>query len=99
MICSVVFTQMTSLFVEQGDAMKTTKVNFRIPAACMSTFDILSIALAMFLKHGVLDPLRFKRSKCDHTELTQLQSWTSHNGDGYAFCRNRGALLAYSCYK
>ncbi|KAH0653974.1 hypothetical protein KY289_031652 [Solanum tuberosum] len=64
---------MTSLFVEQGDAMKTTKVNFRIPAACMSTFDILSVAPAMFLKHGVLDPLRFKRSKCDHTELTQLQ--------------------------
>lgn len=64
---------MASCFVEQGDAMITTQVNFRIPAASMSSFDILSVAPAIFLKHGVLDPLRFKKSKGDHTELIQLQ--------------------------
>ncbi|KAL4311509.1 hypothetical protein GQ457_01G043760 [Hibiscus cannabinus] len=39
---SVVFTQMASLFVEQGAAMKTNVSNFNIPAAGMSSFDILS---------------------------------------------------------
>lgn len=57
MIYSLVFTQMTSLFVEQGDAMKTTIVNFRIPAASMSSFDILSVALVIFPKRRVLDHL------------------------------------------
>ncbi|MCD7451916.1 hypothetical protein HAX54_014105 [Datura stramonium] len=32
-VYSVVFTQMASIFVEQGDAMKTTMGKFRIPAA------------------------------------------------------------------
>ncbi|MCD7449022.1 hypothetical protein HAX54_048105 [Datura stramonium] len=41
----------------------------------MSSFDILSVAPAIFVKHRVFDPFvnRFKKSKGDHTELTQLQ--------------------------
>lgn len=42
MIYSVELTLIASIFVEQGDAMKTTVVNFRIPAASMSASDILS---------------------------------------------------------
>ncbi|KAL2518083.1 Protein NRT1/PTR FAMILY 7.3 [Abeliophyllum distichum] len=55
-IYSVVFTQMASLFVEQGDAMKTTISNFRIPSASMSSFDILSVAVFIFLYRRVIDP-------------------------------------------
>ncbi|KAF3644912.1 Protein NRT1/ PTR FAMILY 7.3 [Capsicum annuum] len=74
-IYSVVFTQMASLFVEQGDAMKTTIANFRIPAASMSTFDILSVAGVIFLNRRVLYPLvkRFKKCKDDDAGLTELQ--------------------------
>ncbi|WCJ20673.1 Major facilitator superfamily protein [Euphorbia peplus] len=70
---SVVFTQMASLFVEQGAAMKTTISNFRIPPASMSSFDILSVALFIFLYRRVLDPLvsRFRSSKSKG--LTELQ--------------------------
>ncbi|KDP39505.1 hypothetical protein JCGZ_05071 [Jatropha curcas] len=70
---SVVFTQMASLFVEQGAAMKTTISNFRIPAASMSSFDILSVALFIFLYRRVLDPLvgRIRNSKSKG--LTELQ--------------------------
>ncbi|CAN8313954.1 unnamed protein product [Cochlearia groenlandica] len=60
---SVVFTQMASLFVEQGAAMKTTISNFNIPASSMSSFDILSVALFIFIYRRVLEPLgkRFKK--------------------------------------
>ncbi|KAK6785355.1 hypothetical protein RDI58_018810 [Solanum bulbocastanum] len=57
MIYSVVFTQMTPVLVEQGKAMKTTIVNFRIPVASTSAIDILSVALVIFPKHRVLDHL------------------------------------------
>ncbi|KAF2316319.1 hypothetical protein GH714_041660 [Hevea brasiliensis] len=72
-IYSVVFTQMASLFVEQGAAMKTTISNFRIPPASMSSFDILSVAFFIFLYRRVLDPLvgRIRNSKSKG--LTELQ--------------------------
>ncbi|CAI9095432.1 OLC1v1031386C1 [Oldenlandia corymbosa var. corymbosa] len=56
-IYSVVFTQMASIFVEQGAAMKTTISNFRIPPASMSSFDILSVAVFIFFYRRILDPL------------------------------------------
>lgn len=72
-IYSVVFTQMASLFVEQGAAMKTTISNFKIPPASMSSFDILSVALFIFLYRRVLDPLVGKLRKTDSKGLTELQ--------------------------
>ncbi|KAJ8774432.1 hypothetical protein K2173_016878 [Erythroxylum novogranatense] len=71
---SVVFTQMASLFVEQGAAMKTTISNFKIPAASMSSFDILTVAVFVFLYRQVLDPLvaRIKKTKSSKG-LTELQ--------------------------
>ncbi|PON43370.1 Proton-dependent oligopeptide transporter family [Trema orientale] len=73
-IYSVVFTQMASLFVEQGAAMKTTISNFRIPPASMSSFDILSVAVFIFLNRRVLDPLvgRIKSSSKGLTELQRM---------------------------
>lgn len=69
---SVVFTQMASLFVEQGDAMNTEISNFRIPAASMSSFDILSVALFIFLYRRVIDPI-VRRVRKDSKGLTELQ--------------------------
>ncbi|KAK9927893.1 hypothetical protein M0R45_025056 [Rubus argutus] len=70
---SVVFTQMASLFVEQGAAMKTTVSNFRIPPASMSSFDIVSVAVFIFFYRRILDPLVSKIRKSDSRGLTELQ--------------------------
>ncbi|XP_024022220.1 protein NRT1/ PTR FAMILY 7.2 [Morus notabilis] len=69
---SVVFTQMASLFVEQGAAMKTTVSGFHIPPASMSSFDILSVAAFIFLYRRVLDPLVARVTK-NPRGLTELQ--------------------------
>ncbi|XP_059656749.1 protein NRT1/ PTR FAMILY 7.3-like [Cornus florida] len=69
-IYSVVFTQMASLFVEQGAAMKSKISDFLIPPASMSSFDILSVAFFIFLYRRVLDPLV---SKIKSKGLTELQ--------------------------
>ncbi|XP_044485869.1 protein NRT1/ PTR FAMILY 7.3-like [Mangifera indica] len=70
---SVVFTQMASLFVEQGAAMKTVVSNFKIPPASMSSFDIISVAVFIFLNRRVLDPLVSKLRKKNSKGLTELQ--------------------------
>uniref|UniRef100_A0A2N9J099 Uncharacterized protein n=1 Tax=Fagus sylvatica TaxID=28930 RepID=A0A2N9J099_FAGSY len=69
---SVVFTQMASLFVEQGAAMKTTISSFHIPPASMSSFDILSVAAFIFIYRRVLDPLVALRMN-NAKGLTELQ--------------------------
>ncbi|KAE8689646.1 Protein NRT1/ PTR FAMILY 7.3 [Hibiscus syriacus] len=69
---SVVFTQMASLFVEQGTAMKTNISDFNIPAAGMSSFDILSVAMFIFLYRFALDPIVAK-IKSEPKGLTELQ--------------------------
>ncbi|KAG9152757.1 hypothetical protein Leryth_018917 [Lithospermum erythrorhizon] len=71
-IYSVVYTQMASIFVEQGAAMKNTISNFRIPAASMSTFDILSVAGFIFIYRKVIDPVITKIRKKGLTELQRM---------------------------
>ncbi|KAL0705921.1 hypothetical protein Bca4012_072346 [Brassica carinata] len=72
-IYSVVFTQMASLFVEQGAAMKTTVSDFKIPPASMSSFDILSVALFIFIYRRVLEPLATRFKNKDGTKgITEL---------------------------
>ncbi|XP_031502045.1 protein NRT1/ PTR FAMILY 7.2-like [Nymphaea colorata] len=69
-IYSVVFTQMASLFVVQGAAMKTTVFAFHIPPASMSSFDILSVAFFIFLYRRLIFPCYLRvRGK----SMTQLQ--------------------------
>ncbi|KAF8379115.1 hypothetical protein HHK36_028544 [Tetracentron sinense] len=70
---SVVFTQMASLFVEQGAAMKTTILGFHVPPASMSSFDILSVAAFIFIYRRVLDPLVRRLRKKGAKGLTELQ--------------------------
>ncbi|KAG9150458.1 hypothetical protein Leryth_010840 [Lithospermum erythrorhizon] len=71
-IYSVVYTQMASIFVEQGAAMKTSISNFRIPAASMSSFDILSVAGFIFIYRKLIDPLVTKIRKKGLTELQRM---------------------------
>ncbi|KAJ0964344.1 hypothetical protein J5N97_029466 [Dioscorea zingiberensis] len=60
-IYSVVFTQMASLFVEQGSVMSTTLLSsFSIPPASMSAFDILSVSAFIFLYRRLIHPLSVK---------------------------------------
>ncbi|KAK6143030.1 hypothetical protein DH2020_023378 [Rehmannia glutinosa] len=54
---SLVYTQMTSLFVEQGAAMENNLAAFQIPPASMSTFDILSAAAFILIQRRVVDPI------------------------------------------
>lgn len=61
-IYSVVFTQMASLFVEQGDVMKTKFGEFHIPAASMSAFDICSVLICTGLYSQILVPFVGKLS-------------------------------------
>ncbi|CAL0318917.1 unnamed protein product [Lupinus luteus] len=61
-IYSVVFTQMASLFVEQGDVMNSYVGNFRLPAATMSVFDICSVLLCTGIYRQILVPLAGKLS-------------------------------------
>lgn len=70
---SVVFTQMASLFVEQGAAMKTTISSFHIPPASMSSFDILSVAAFIFIYRRLLDPFISRIKKSEPRGLTELQ--------------------------
>lgn len=59
-IYSVVFTQMASLFVEQGDVMNSTIGNFHLPAASMTVFDILSVLICTALYRQIIAPIAAK---------------------------------------
>lgn len=71
-IYSVVFTQMASTFVEQGAAMDTRiSSSFKIPPASMSCFDILSVAIFIFIYRRVINPLVARKN--NNKGLTKLR--------------------------
>ncbi|KAK9170519.1 hypothetical protein Syun_002659 [Stephania yunnanensis] len=72
-IYSVVFTQMASLFVEQGNVMKTNIGNFKIPAASMSALDIVSVLIFTFIYRQVLVPIIGGRLTGNPKGLSELQ--------------------------
>lgn len=69
---SVVFTQMASLFVVQGAAMRRTVGGVTIPPSIMSAFDILSVVAFIFFYKRLLQPLVCRVRK-NTTGLTELQ--------------------------
>ncbi|XP_073009934.1 protein NRT1/ PTR FAMILY 7.1-like isoform X2 [Typha latifolia] len=71
-IYSVVFTQMASLFVEQGTVMNTKIASFHVPPASMSVFDIISVLSFIGVYHRFLIPLLSKFSK-NPKGLSELQ--------------------------
>lgn len=71
-IYSVVFTQMASLFVEQGNVMSSNLGKFHLPAASMSAFDICSVLICTGIYRQILVPLAGKLSG-NPRGLTELQ--------------------------
>jgi dipeptide/tripeptide permease len=73
---SVVFTQMASLFVVQGAAMRRTTMlaGFSVPASSMSMFDILTVATTIFLYRRAICPFlaRFTGRPTGPTELQRM---------------------------
>ncbi|CAL5043013.1 unnamed protein product [Urochloa decumbens] len=76
-IYSVEFTQMGSTFVEQGTAMDTKLFGkFRVPAASMSVFDIISVILSVFAYRYIIAPMasRFTKNPDGITDLQRMGS-------------------------
>ncbi|KAL1539592.1 protein NRT1/ PTR FAMILY 7.1 [Salvia divinorum] len=71
-VYSVVFTQMASLFVEQGDVMYSHIGNFHLPAASMSVFDICSVLFCTGIYRQILVPIAGRLSG-NPKGLTELQ--------------------------
>lgn len=71
-IYSVVFTQMASLFVEQGTVMNTRLGSFNIPPASMSVFDIISVIVFIFIYRRILMPAARKLTE-NPDGLSELQ--------------------------
>ncbi|KAJ6307286.1 hypothetical protein OIU76_017140 [Salix suchowensis] len=71
-IYSVVFTQMASLFVEQGDVMHSYIGKFHLPAASMSAFDICSVLICTGIYRQILVPFAGRLSG-NPKGLTELQ--------------------------
>ncbi|XP_022756279.1 protein NRT1/ PTR FAMILY 7.1-like isoform X1 [Durio zibethinus] len=71
-IYSVIFTQMASLFVEQGDVMASKLGDFHLPAASMSAFDICSVLICTGIYRQILVPLAGRLSG-NPKGLTELQ--------------------------
>ncbi|KAL6557379.1 hypothetical protein OROMI_017729 [Orobanche minor] len=71
---SLVYTQMTSLFVEQGAAMETDLAGFRIPPASMSAFEIISAAAFILIQRRFVDPVvaRLRKSGGGLTEIERM---------------------------
>ncbi|KAL3519159.1 hypothetical protein ACH5RR_021748 [Cinchona calisaya] len=71
-IYSVVFTQMASLFVEQGSVMDKSLGKFHLPAASMSAFDICSVLICTGIYRKILIPMAGKLSG-NPKGITELQ--------------------------
>ncbi|KAG2660647.1 protein NRT1/ PTR FAMILY 7.2-like isoform X1 [Panicum virgatum] len=73
---SVVFTQMASLFVVQGAAMRRTTpfAGFSVPPSSMSAFDILAVATTIFLYRRAICPFlaRLTERPAGPTELQRM---------------------------
>ncbi|KAH7405129.1 hypothetical protein KP509_15G057700 [Ceratopteris richardii] len=72
---SAVYAQMSTLFVEQGSTMDTSmSANFKIPAASLSIFDVLSVIVWVPLYDVFIIPLarRFTRHDQGFTKLQRM---------------------------
>ncbi|XP_058085233.1 protein NRT1/ PTR FAMILY 7.3-like [Magnolia sinica] len=72
-IYSVVYTQMASVFVEQGATMKTAISTFHIPPASMSIFEILGVACFVLLNKPYIVPLFCQLQKTNLRAPAELQ--------------------------
>lgn len=70
---SMVFIQMTSLFIIQGAAMDTSISRFQVPPASMTVFDIASISAFIILYDRLIVPCYTKLMKKPPSELSELE--------------------------
>ncbi|GAA0151456.1 transporter [Lithospermum erythrorhizon] len=59
-VFSAVYAQMSTMFVEQGTVMDTSIGSFNIPAASLSTFDVLSVIVCVPMYDRFLVPIARK---------------------------------------
>ena len=59
-VFSAVYTQMSTLFVEQGTVMNTNIGSFEIPPASLATFDVLSVVLWAPVYDRIIVPITRK---------------------------------------
>lgn len=70
---SVVFTQMLTLFIEQGAVMNRTISNFHIPPAGMTIFDFICTSLFIVLYDRLIIPVYVKVTKQEPKTPNALQ--------------------------
>lgn len=73
-VFSAVYAQMSTMFVEQGTVMDRTIGSFTIPAASLSTFDVISVIFWVPLYDRVLVPIarKFTGNERGFTELQRI---------------------------
>ncbi|KAL8200026.1 hypothetical protein R6Q57_011365 [Mikania cordata] len=73
-VFSAVYAQMSTMFVEQGMMMDTTIGSFTIPAASLSTFDVISVILWVPVYDRILVPIarKFTNQERGFTELQRM---------------------------
>ncbi|KAK4264092.1 hypothetical protein QN277_029427 [Acacia crassicarpa] len=59
-VFSAVYAQMSTMFVEQGTMMDTSINSFTIPAASLSTFDVLSVIFGVPIYDRIIVPIARK---------------------------------------
>ncbi|GAA0155637.1 transporter [Lithospermum erythrorhizon] len=59
-VFSAVYAQMSTMFVEQGTVMDTSIGSFNIPAASLSTFDVISVIVCVIMYDRFLVPIARK---------------------------------------
>ncbi|KAA8529914.1 hypothetical protein F0562_034482 [Nyssa sinensis] len=73
-VFSAVYAQMSTMFVEQGMMMDTTVGSFTIPAASLSTFDVISVIFWVPVYDTVLVPIarKFTGKERGFSELQRM---------------------------
>ncbi|GAB2298978.1 hypothetical protein Dimus_033054 [Dionaea muscipula] len=73
-VFSAVYAQMSTMFVEQGEVMDRTIGSFTIPAASLSTFDVVSVIIWVPVYDRILVPVarRFTGKERGFSELQRM---------------------------
>ncbi|GAB4847816.1 hypothetical protein Ancab_026878 [Ancistrocladus abbreviatus] len=73
-VFSAVYAQMSTVFVEQGEVMDRTIGSFTIPAASLSTFDVISVMFWVPIYDKVIVPVarKFTSKERGFTELQRM---------------------------
>lgn len=73
-VFAAVYAQMSTMFVEQGMMMDTTVGSFTIPAASLSTFDVISVIFWVPVYDRILVPIarKFTNQGRGFTELQRM---------------------------